>query len=81
MFMKICSIQPNLRTDTITKSSCTNNYPKCLSFQSNEATQAQARKKNKVKECFVDICIGWVAWDIIKELYHFFSNKGKPPFP
>ena len=77
--MKIYNIQPSITSNTITKSSCLKNYSKCLSFQSNESNQPP--KRSKLKECLIDLCIGWVTWDIIKELYHLFSNNGRPPFP
>lgn len=52
---------------------------KKISFQGSDSEKEP--KKNKLKECLIDICIGWVAWDVIKELYHYFSNRGKPPLP
>lgn len=35
-------------------------------------------KRNKI---LLEICTTWVALDIIRDLFHVFSNKGRPPFP
>ena len=77
--MKVYSIQNRTISNSMPKSFGTNYYAKKRSFQGSDSEKEP--KKNKLKECLIDICIGWVAWDVIKELYHYFSNRGKPPLP
>jgi len=76
--MKIQSIQPN-NIQNFSKRHTTNKAAS-ITFLSDEQ-QKTPKKESKVKSFLCDVCIGWVLWDIIKEIYHAFSNSGKPPFP
>ena len=54
----------------------------CSGNNNDEGDYVQiSKKKYKWYKFLLECCATWVVLDIIRDLYHFFSNNKKPPFP